>query len=122
MFDKQLQRKLDKAARHFSGELKKIRMRYRHKLGTWIAGCADEKCVSVYIWFVHDSVIHKCREHTTSDGMPRLARLSLVEINLLAEMVGTAAGNEFEVEFCRFHDGKAEYRLYPTEFLDRALA
>jgi hypothetical protein len=121
VFDKQLQKKLDRAARYFSGQLKNIRMRYRHQIGTWIAGCADEKCVSVYIWFVHDSVIHKNRDHTISDGRPRLSKLRLSEINLLAEIVGTAASPEFEVEFCGFSDGKAKYHLYPTEFLDRAL-
>lgn len=113
MFDKQLQKKLDKAAHRFSGQLKDVRMRYRHKIGTWIAGCADNKCVSLYIWFVHDNVIHKGRMHTTSDCTPRLARLKLSEISLLAEMVGTAAGSDFEVEFCGFSDGKAEYNLYP---------
>ena len=113
MFDKQLQKRLDKAARHFSEQLKSIRMRYRHKVGTWIAGQADIRCVSLYIWFVHDSVIHKDRPHTISDSRPRLAKLKLSEINLLAEMVGTAAGNDFEVEFCGFADGKAEYNLYP---------
>jgi hypothetical protein len=113
MFDKQLQRKLDKAARRFSGQLKDIRTRYRHKIGTWIAGCADNKCVSLYIWFVHDNVIHKGRTHTISDGSPRLDKLKLSEINLLAEMVGTAAGDDFEVEFCGFSDGKAKYNLYP---------
>ena len=62
---------------------------------------------------MHDSVIHKNRLHTTSDNQPRLARLKISEINLLAEMVGTAASPNFEVEFCGFSDGKVEYRLYP---------